>query len=153
MREIKFRAWYKPTKVMGEPETIQEMTSYTPSLDLDDRFILMQYTGLKDKNGKEIYEGDILAYRSDYEYGLPREHRHIVQWGFWENNGEYEERKGGYGWYMHQYSVIPNNDYPIDLLVVFIGEDNDYWNIADKFEIIGNIYETPELLEVESKSG
>lgn len=62
MREIKFRAWEKEAKVMCSSN---EFDSLTIVLDANgafrqDQFILMQYTGLKDKNGVEIYEGDIL---------------------------------------------------------------------------------------------
>jgi uncharacterized phage protein (TIGR01671 family) len=52
MREIKFRAWSKDTKSMW-------WDVFGPMLQ-DDRYEVMQYTGLKDKNGKEIYEGDIV---------------------------------------------------------------------------------------------
>lgn len=52
MRKIKFRAWSNTAKVM-HPE-------WKKLDDENGEYILMQYTGLKDKNGKYIYEGDIL---------------------------------------------------------------------------------------------
>ncbi len=55
MREIKFRAWSNTAKVM-HPE-------WKKLDDENGEYILMQYTGLKDKNGKEIYEGDVLRGR------------------------------------------------------------------------------------------
>ena len=66
-REIKFRAW--------DGERMKDVTSIgwidgevdyisTPKISAPaDDFVLMQYTGLKDKNGKEIYEGDVLKGR------------------------------------------------------------------------------------------
>ena len=72
MREIKFRAWYN--NEMLPPQSIVFLIK--SNLKLEGDFPLMQYTGLKDKNGKEIYEGDILRTRqgigfvvwSDYMY-------------------------------------------------------------------------------------
>lgn len=78
MREIKFRAWYEEDKEMqrvtdiyfnkktGEIEsfvTKGEKCNYHTDLD---NHILMQYTGLKDQNGVEIFEGDVL-YFEPYE--------------------------------------------------------------------------------------
>lgn len=74
MRDIKFRAWHKDIKEMFEVGQItlkKEIWDYQPedrkyigmSIPYQPSFILMQYTGLHDKNGKEIYEGDIVKYK------------------------------------------------------------------------------------------
>lgn len=59
MREIKFRAWVPAQQKMYGPVTLDEMRTRW-SYPLYWCQPLMQYTGLKDKSGKEIYEGDIL---------------------------------------------------------------------------------------------
>ena len=70
-REIKFRAWHKDLKKMfkiGQITLEKGTWNFEPndrdfigmSIPSQTSFVLMQYTGLHDKNGKEIYEGDIL---------------------------------------------------------------------------------------------
>ena len=67
MREHKFRAWDKEAKVMSVPKTIDDIAIMKDALAdmaiLDGQIIWLEYTGLHDKNGKEIYEGDIIRHQ------------------------------------------------------------------------------------------
>jgi len=92
MREIKFRAWDKKKKKMVNDvtvkgvyqskiylstwyvEVIRDFDEFGEPIYFDPNCVeVMQYTGLEDKNGKKIYEGDILADNSDEKY--------ICEWG------------------------------------------------------------------------
>ncbi len=59
-REIKFRCWNKDKKEMHQIKRLDFGDAGITMDGFGDLFPLMQYTGLKDKNGKEIYEGDIV---------------------------------------------------------------------------------------------
>ena len=104
--------------------------------------IWMQYTGLKDKNEKEIYEGDIIwtyvkCKSKDKRRKTimePYNSKEVVSWGIWQDD-EY-----GYG--IHTWLL--GNDY----LSMYKKYRNPHWKaIEEKFEVIGNIYENPELIK------
>jgi len=111
MRNIKFRAldkaecrWiYYGTAINGTVGYLQ-LKKETES----------QYTGLKDVNGVEIYEGDILS-KDGLNYPV------------------------NYSWHEFNIDGYSNGDY-------YHGEDNGYHDWGS-FEVIGNIYEHPELLK------
>ncbi|MGA5692882.1 YopX family protein [Cytobacillus pseudoceanisediminis] len=83
-------------------------------------FEIMQYTGLKDKNGKEIYEGDILKITCNFYFRKGIEIDKVVWW-----------EKGG--WLC--------NDWTLSELI------DNHEEGEQEFEVIGNIYENPSLLE------
>ena len=124
----KFRAWDKKLKKMFEVSYIDFDTKLIGlNIDLEiiifdfEDIILMQSTGLKDKNGKEIFEGDILGFETNE--GILNVNV------FWDSK---------YALFMFE-SKIHNEE---ELLAELVG-NNTY-----PFEIVGNIYENPELLEV-----
>jgi len=92
-----------------------------------DKLILMQYTGLKDNNDKEIYEGDVVEYRG-YKYG---DQRYVVVYDFEWGCGDL------YFFTVKNYKTKKkyNN---------FQRPENEYLNTLI---CVGNIYENPELLE------
>lgn len=148
MREIKFRAWSKENKEMFSHELLRNAGDGVSKLakmigqdvpgglllPLDDKDLsFMQYTGLKDKNGREIYEGDIIYWEIDNGVGI-ESYVAIVQWS--ENNEKY---KGIYKWI-----VLYIEDYlrgQFDALSTPASYNYE-------LQVMGNIYENPELLEV-----
>ena len=135
-RTIKFRAWIKENYYDDKPYMLHQVNAVEPNGDIQINSVLhetkglydchsaneielMQYTGLKDKNGVEIYEGDII--------GLD---------GFWSYYIDFHDGA---------FRKIPCNQ---------AQKLNWPWNPLEKvtievhgWEVVGNIYENPELLE------
>ena len=121
----KYRAWDKETKTMnGMAEIYRNRNQEIELRPRDENIILMQSTGLKDKNGKEIFEGDIIRYNID-----------VVDIKRHPTLGFYTVLDGREGFFGDGMSI---DDF-----------EEDAKEFSKTAEIIGNIYENPELLEVE----
>ena len=148
MRDIKFRAWVtlphhdpymeypfsleaqaNPSiaiqlhgTVLQLDEDFISLKAKPATLYLSDQVILMQYTGLKDKNGREIYEGDIVRVRlREGDYFLSQMVWYKLGWKLRSIVG-----KGGVGDWSYHYFEDPRDR-----------------------EVIGNIYENPDLIPSE----
>ena len=125
----KYRAWMKSLKWMCDVTNISfdskfvdicqqgDTERYTEISIEFDEITLMQSTGLFDRNGKEIFEGDILDYRG---------RKALVRW------------HGSYASFIYRF---------VDELQNRNTEWKPLYLAYMKCEIIGNIYENPELLE------
>lgn len=143
-REIKFRAWDKVDKVMMDNVYMRRVNMdlidfkrscegprWTVNMECPD-IILMQYTGLKDKDGKDIYEGDIVKSTSD-----------IVTWKSNKPTGKKA---------INHYSIVYINKEARFATKKFTNDKHESFHlrqesIAKYYEIIGNIYESSNLLD------
>lgn len=142
-RKIELRTWLKLENKMGVIGSFypvskriilqNEKRNYGFKFYEDNEYVLMQYTGIKDKNGKEIYEGDIVQF---CWFNQRQEETHITSvikfaegmWQIWTK-----------------------------INTPFFGLDEAYslYNGAeqdDEIEVIGNIYENPELITKKEKN-
>lgn len=138
MKPIKIQVWDKQTKEMYDAyqiDTVNEMVSYHDkekrysSQGYDMPTILRQYTGVKDNNDKEIYDGDIIRFLDAYMHG---------------ESGDWDECE-----------CVGQIKWDDDLAQFYVTkresmDNEDFWEQVNEFEVIGNIYENPELLDLAS---
>ncbi len=118
MRPIKFRAWNLATKQLFVPHSIEN--PIPQPLGEHTGTIYQQFTGLHDKNGKAIYEGDVV--KREWSDGSLKQQFEV----FWSESK--------CGWNLSPELLIARSE----------GTDGTF---AQGFEVIGNIYENPELLQ------
>ncbi len=140
-REIEFRAWDKNLKeivrvislnlrhecgyiLANHPDSVKLGRDDTYMLDKEDSEV-MQYTGLKDKNGVKIFEGDIIQ----------------LYYSNWLNEKSIIRFHGGSFGYGSAHVFTAFNCLQADTM----RENNDYCNVA--ITVIGNIHQNPELLQ------
>lgn len=148
MKEIKFRAWDKDREeylscgnvfisIMQSSRPLNSFIYLDAIKNPDqykERFALEQYIGLHDKNGTEIYEGDIVEFddtgEEGYEYkeGFDFRNRAVIIW----NNGRFELGK-----------LISDNS---EVLEFMNNSHEEFWNELKTCKIIGNIHKNRELL-------
>jgi len=134
MREIKFRVWDKSKQcyqkvsalyfpIPQDDDGAVAVGTFKHETLYSDNSIVEQYTGIKDENGKEICEGDIVSKRSlDYESGKP-----------------FGEPLIG--------AIVYKPDYLRFVLDVMSLHEVGVYPKYAQYEVIGNVHENPELLE------
>ena len=125
---LKFRKWDRQSKKMNKVEVLDLCLDQTYT----DYPVIMQYTGLKDANGKDIYEGDILCTPTHYQVIMSDIDRWMDE--FFEV--KYSSQYGGF-------IVLPSKEYLSESLYAGYGKDGFYHEYP---KIVGNIYQNPELI-------
>lgn len=163
---LKFRAWNSRTKTMqytdknqtvwvgGTTPSVNTTVATTIGAQISGDFIPMQFTGVYDKNKKEVYHGDLIQYKSYH-----------VSKRWWSKQSDIPVIEEECKRQRESFNVVVNQvryseggfvlDYPVTLFDVARGVrfkkgESNSCDTEEKqwdFEVVGNIYENPELLK------
>lgn len=148
-RVLKFRGWSEDNKTMLVPQDLSQAYGWWGWLGQRDA-ILMQFTGLKDKNGVDIYEGDIV--KTEYDF----------------DSGSFDDPCGEFGVWMGKVLISPYHGAHVRRALVWdqaamhsdLSKEpkpnvrNSTWRVkANKCVVIGNIHEDMQLLHVPNEGG
>lgn len=135
-REIKFRAWMSSEKrmIMWDEMVCDYELQYIFLNQLSDVSPVMQFTGLRDRNGKEIYEGDVVKYSEHEGYSLKSFTAEV----------RFVESEAYFGYVKIEEDP---NDWPDPFLHPFNEHDELHSDFLPYVTVIGNIHETPELID------
>lgn len=164
-RVIRFRAWNKNVKVMTFVGELSWLVGGLHYLDagatqgwIPGDAELMQFTGLLDKNGREIFESDLIGYYIGSN-DFPIKSAFSIEmsfgmWGFWYPYYKIANYKNWDGTYMERecmkvdkgigYKFMPLISFDMEEGILLASNPRDE---KLDFEVIGNIYENPELLK------
>lgn len=156
-QNMKYKAWNFKTKEMFSPKTLEEdqmtilsngqfinvsssstrLSQIYPLNSMKPLFSVEKF----DRNGNEIFEGDIVKISYPAGYSL-----YLVKFGEYDNKMHYEDRVSGNGWYVEEYQ-FSGTDKQVDKMICDISAITGKEDVLYKyFGVIGNIYENPELL-------
>ena len=137
MREIKFRSWYDDKMQVNPTFTFYNHGAKGNAVMLVDEWedrVIMQYTGLKDKNGVEIYEGDILEFTDKWEWYRGNYSVKMMS----ADQDELKVLKA-------QYEAEPMSRYKVKYHP-YDGYGISKYDLENYLAVVGNIYQNPELL-------
>jgi len=152
MREIKFRAWDSENNEMIQVygAWFEEQGNYHETDLALIGYFLMQYTGLKDKSGKEIYEGDIIKIdKFDYSIFPEKIKKELLKNDGWKKEKKRMDGRWIIEWLGAGFCLRPIQN--IDMGEFLVDRDSFFAylgkQIEAEIEIIGNIFENKNLIK------